>query len=142
MRTVEMSLTAQNLLMLLSLASRALDNFVHGSWGSAALHPRLYAFARYRGLGRKTPGRRVFSRNLFRLLVQGHTKGPGYLTGLSETRHPMTAGTNHACHCLSRERIPGCNPLRHESLLASKRGYRGRRLTPSQSCCRVFSEAN
>ena len=26
--------------------------FVYGSWGSAALHPRLYAVARYRGLGR------------------------------------------------------------------------------------------
>jgi len=41
----------KNPLMLLPAASRALNNFVDGSWGSAALHPRLYAIARYRGLG-------------------------------------------------------------------------------------------
>jgi len=34
----------------LSAATRASDIFNAGSWGSAALHPRLYAVARYRGL--------------------------------------------------------------------------------------------
>jgi len=41
----------KNALMLLPAASRALNSFVDGSWGSAPLHPRLYAIARYRGLG-------------------------------------------------------------------------------------------
>jgi len=40
----------KNALIRLSAAPRASNNLDNVSWGSASLHPRLYAIARYRGL--------------------------------------------------------------------------------------------
>jgi hypothetical protein len=43
----------QLVMIRLSAAPRALDNFLKASWGSAPLHPRLYAIAALRGLSTK-----------------------------------------------------------------------------------------
>ena len=44
----------QLVIIRLSAAPRALNNFHNVSWGSASLHPRLYAIASLRGLRQTT----------------------------------------------------------------------------------------
>src|SRR5687767_10700178 len=65
-------------------APRALNNFDNSSWGSAALHPRLYAVARYRGL--RLPGknlRQLLWRHYFELIVR-NSHSASYQFAISE----------------------------------------------------------